>query len=170
MINWGRNASNVPGEGGGLLCENLLSSTTAAIFFSQLVTISLIANAAEYYHQALVQGCQLLGAHNPLPAVNHFAEKSISCLIYWIQVLTAGWHVSGTGRVLRLPIRVFRHPNIQNQHAPSPTAREGEGWKQLQCGWCMMWTPVSDLGFNQEKGRKWKRGRRVLVEWCWCGP
>lgn len=84
-INWGRNVSTVPG---GLLCENLLSSTTAAIFFSQLVTISLIANAAEYCHQALVQSCQLLGAHAPLPAVNHFTEKSINCLLYWIQVLT----------------------------------------------------------------------------------
>lgn len=87
MINWGRNVSTVPGW--GLLCENLLNSTTTAIFFSQLVTISLIANAAEYCHQALVQSCQLLEAHTRLLTVNHVTEKSINCLLYWIQVPTA---------------------------------------------------------------------------------
>lgn len=105
MIKWGRNMSAVMEETWAqcLLCENLLSSTSSTIFFSQLVTISLIANAAEYCHQALVQSCQLLGAHAPLP-VNHFTEKSIYCLLYWIQVLTVPhwWNDRADGLEWRL--------------------------------------------------------------------
>lgn len=59
---------------GFLLCENLLSSATAAIFFSQLVTISLIANAAQCCHQALVQSCHFPVTHAPLPVLKYFTR------------------------------------------------------------------------------------------------
>lgn len=74
---------------------------------------------------------------------------------------STGWCVRGklsARRVLSLSLRAFCQSGAKKNCSLSPTTHEGEGRKQPSSGWCMVWTPVWDLGFNQEKGRKWKGG------------
>lgn len=80
----------------------------------------------------------------------------------------AGWHVRGKAQCAGSAETVDKSlPPVQHTHkthskkkknAVSPTTHEGEGRKRPQSGWCMVWTLVWDLGFNREKGRKWKGG------------
>ncbi len=165
-----------------LLCENLLSFPPAAIFFCQPVTISLIANTTEDCRPALVQHC-CFEAHASLPTVRGYFNESVFdfFLLFSMRLdssepdcstlvngdptpwhdLSGGWVTcQGKARCTESAETVDKSlpPAWQKKRSLSPTTHEGEGRKHPQSGWCMVWTLVWDLGFNGEKGRKWKGG------------